>query len=238
MLSTWKHLLSSRLTAALVVGVCLVACAAMYSTAVSSPTPPPPPPVTVALVDIERLVNGLHEREALNLNTKTAMESLEAKLKVTGDEIDRIENDLKVTVAPNDYATRVRLMSELNELMAVHKARREAFQRQLDITKGDVITTLYSRAIAAIDGFAKREGIDLVLVDDRNVKLPELGSAVDGAVMRAIDNKRVLYARDSLDITTRLITLMNAEYASRRPTGTTSTPPPPPSPAPTNPAPR
>ncbi len=238
MLSPWKRLMTSRLTAALVVGVSLLAIAAVYPTAISSPTAPPPPPVTVAIVDIARLVNGLEERAALNANTKLAMESLEAKLKVTGDEIDRIENDLKVKVAPNDYATRVRLMSELNELMAVHKARREAFQRQLDITKGDVITTLYTKATAAIDGFAKREGIDLVLVDDRSVALPELGSAVDGAVMRSIDNKRILFARDSLDITDRLITLMNTEYASRRPTGGNLTPPAPSPNAPTSPAPR
>jgi Skp family chaperone for outer membrane proteins len=233
MLSPWKRLTTSRLTAALVVGAALLSFAAVYSTAVSSPTAPPPPPVSVAIVDIARLVNGLEERASLNANTKLAMESLESKLKVTGDEIDRIENDLKVKVAPNDYATRVRLMSELNELMAVHKARREAFQRQLDITKGDVITTLYTKAIGAIDGFAKREGIDLVLVDDRSVSLPELGSAVDGAVMRAIDNKRILYARDTLDITDRLITLMNTEYASRRPTGANpATPNAPASPAP------
>lgn len=221
----------ARIAPALIGLAAFVAACVVYSTADSAPPPAAPAPVSIALVDIADVLNRSDELKDRNELIKQKVPELENKLKETGDEIDRIENDLKLVIPPSDHAARVEKLSRLNELMAIHKARREAFQRQIDISKGDAITTVYQRAMATIDLFAKREGFDIVLVDDRSIRLPDLGSAVPGMVMQAVEGKRILYAREGVDITDRIVSLLNTEYASRRPSGGAQ-------PAPAAPAPR
>ena len=51
-----------------------------------------------------------------------------------------------------------------------------------------------------------------MLLDDRPIQMPETGSVKD--YNDVIQRKRVLFAREGMDITDQLITVMNNEYAA------------------------
>jgi Skp family chaperone for outer membrane proteins len=190
----------------------------VYSTANSAP-PPAPAPVSVALVDIAKLINELQERKDRMSAAQATLTQLELKLNETKDQVEFKKNSLgpKGTIDPKNYAERTRVIGEINELQAILKTRTEVFQHQLNVMKGDMYHQLYDKAIAAIKAVATRDGFDIVMVDDRAVTLPELGSSTEREVLGLMDNKRILYARDGLDITDRLITLMDTEYSAGRP---------------------
>jgi hypothetical protein len=96
----------------------------------------------------------------------------------------------------------------------VHKARFEIYQHQLNVMKGDTFHILYDKSLAAIDTFAKKEGFDLVLVDDRAIVMPPMGSSTEREVNGLANTREVLFARDGLDVTDRLISWMNTAYAA------------------------
>jgi len=66
--------------------------------------------------------------------------------------------------------------------------------------------------VAGVDAFAKQEGFDIVMLDDRAMQLPSQASMRD--FNQIIVNKRVLFAREGLDVTDRLVTVMNNDYAA------------------------
>lgn len=202
--------LASPVIGALVIGGAVVGGLALHQ-AHSSPAPAAAP-VSVAVVDIAKLINGLKELETRNMANKAKLDELTGKLKVTADEIEKITTDLKEVIPQKDYARRTEAIGRLNELKAVHETRFKVYQHQLDVAKGDTITMLYTKSLAAIEALAKREGIDVVMIDDRSVKLPEIGEAVQREVFGVMDNKRMLYVKDGLDITDRLITIMNEQW--------------------------
>ncbi|HYE63178.1 MAG TPA: OmpH family outer membrane protein [Phycisphaerales bacterium] len=202
-------LFASPVVAALVVGASLVG--GMALTAHSSPAPAAAP-VSVAVVDIAKLINGLKELEDRNMGNKPKLDEYNASLKQIKDRIEKLTSDLNDKIPQKDYTARSAAMSEKYELETLYETRFKIYQRQLDVLKGDTITLLYNKSLVAIEAMAKKEGIDLVMIDDRSVKLPEVGQAVQRDVFGAMDNKRMLYVRDGMDITDRLISLMNEQY--------------------------
>lgn len=225
-LRSWTSRSASRLAPAIVAASLILGGAAVYSTAISAPSHLAPPPVNVALVDIAKLINGLKEMEDRNNVNRIKLDEFSNRLRETASEIEKLENDLKTIIPATAYAERTAAMGRLGELKAIHKTRLEVFQHQLDVIKGDMISQLYTKAMDTIQKVAAQDGIDLVMVDDRTVKLPEVGSATQLQVLNVMDTKRVLFAREGLDITDRLISRMNAEYAAGRGATPPSTPAP------------
>jgi Skp family chaperone for outer membrane proteins len=211
-----RRWMTSPLAAAVIAAS--VAGGVVYSTANSAPAPAPAP-VSVALVDIAKLINELQEKKDRMNAAQATLEQLQLKLKEMGEQIAFKKKSLEPdgTIPATDYATRTRVIGEINELQAILKTRTEVYQHQLNVMKGDMYHQLYDKALAAINAVATRDGFDIVMVDDRAVTLPELGSSTEREVLGLMDNKRVLFARDGLDITARLLTLMNTEYNAQGP---------------------
>ncbi len=203
----------SGLVPSLIIGASLLGGAAVYSTAHSA-TAAAPAPSAVALVDIARVINGLHEMAERNAVIKAKGEQLADQLRTTDDEIKKIEDDLKNKIPPKDFAARAEAIGRAYEFKALLDTRKKIFQRQFDVMNGDATHELYEKAMAAIDAFARREGYDLVLFDDRALKLPDLGVATNSELNSLLEARRVFYARDGMDITDRIVTWMNQQYAS------------------------
>ena len=55
---------------------------------------------------------------------------------------------------------------------------------------------------------ANEQGLDLILVDDSVVPIPEDSKDI----LSQISSRRVLFAREQLDVTESLISKMNAEF--------------------------
>jgi Skp family chaperone for outer membrane proteins len=220
----------SPLTAAAAIGLSLVAAVSLRSSAEPAPSLAPQP-VTVALVDLAKLMNGLHEIAKRNKDNQDEGETMQKDLTRISDQVEKLRNDLKQggAIPESDHERRAQAMVDFIKKSAELKSSRESYQNLYDTKRGNIIHDLYDKIILAIDAFAKREGYDLVLLDDRAIELPPNFAATAAELNPIIEKKRILYAKDGMDVTDRLITIMNNQWDTANPG---SVPPPAPAPAP------
>jgi Skp family chaperone for outer membrane proteins len=240
------HSLSSRLfrspiAAACLIGVSIVAGAALHSSANPTLVPPPPTPVTVALVDLGRLMDGLHEGKTRNDANQAEGKKLQGELDTLTDQVEALQTSLKPggSIPESDHRRRSEAMAGLIQKGALLKAMKESYQVLYDTRRGNIVHEFYDKIVIAVDAFAKREGYDLVLLDDRTlVQLPQLDTARAQDLLPMIEKRRILYAKDGIDVTDRLITIMNNQYDAANPPAPTPAPAPAPAPAPPSTAPK
>jgi Skp family chaperone for outer membrane proteins len=203
----------SPLAAAMLLGASLIGATAWTVTARPAESAPAPTPATIAVVEIARLMNGLDELKERNEVGKARGVDLEKKLNEVRQTIKDIENELETVIPKTDTKRRTQRMADKFEAENLLKARFQAYQQILDIENGDIIREIYAKATVAIDDFAKKNGYDLVLLDDRGMILPEISG--QDRLKAVIENKRILFAKPELDITERIIVIMNNEFAAR-----------------------
>jgi Skp family chaperone for outer membrane proteins len=119
-------------------------------------------------------------------------------------------NELPVT----DRESRRNIRKQMFEVQARARVRKEILQNDIDVRKGEAIKVVYDKLIAAVDVVAAREGIDAVLFDDRAIRPRE--GMVDEQVNGTIQARRVLYGSPSADLTSRVLDMMNQNFASGR----------------------
>lgn len=175
---------------------------------------PPAQPTAIATIDIVDVFEQLNERTTLEAQLKTRVEARQSQLDDINKRIQTIQADLDpqtgtLKAGTDDYKEKVR---EFMEQRAVAEARRNALQQIISIDQGALRRQLYTKIEAAIAKIADRDGIDLVILDDSGFPVPE--NAADNDVYRAIITKGVIYKHDSIDLTQRVITMMNNEYAA------------------------
>ncbi len=217
----------SRLVAACLIGVGIIAGAATPA------VPPPPAPATIGLVDLGKLLDSLHESKIRNGENEEAGKTLQAELDKLKDQVEKIMNDIKPggAIPEKDYKARSEAMVESYQKAALLKASKESYQTLYDVRRSNIVHELYDKVIVAVDAFAKREGYDLVMMDDRTaIPLPPANVATAQDLLPLIKLKRVLYAKDGMDITDRLITIMNNQYDATAPAPTLPAPAPAPAP--------
>jgi len=171
----------------------------------------PAAPANVALVDLAKLMNGLDELTMRNIELATRKEALQKRLNEIRDQMSSIDNELKNVIREDLVKERTEKSAEKFQLEALYEATGKASQRLIDLDNGDIIRDLYIKVTATIGAFAQREGFDLVMLDDRAIQLPTSRATLKD-YNQIIESKRILYANPTLDVTDRLITIMNNEY--------------------------
>src|SRR5262245_50293628 len=78
-----------------ILGVAIIAGAALHTSATPTLAPAPPTPVTVALVDLGRLMDGLHESASRNEANVAEGKKLQKELDTLTDQVEKLQNDLK-----------------------------------------------------------------------------------------------------------------------------------------------
>lgn len=168
------------------------------------------PKTSIALVNLENLMSKLDETKALNEELRIGFEKRKKDL----DELSKKGEALKTErdLLPAESKERRQKAAEMTETQQLLEARTKIFQLLIDMDNGELVRAMYNKILTTIDAFAKKEGYDLVMLDDRGIKLPTQGT--QNQVNAAIQAKRVLYANEALDVTSRIATLMNAEYSA------------------------
>lgn len=166
------------------------------------------PPTAVAVVDMQKAINDSTEIKARN-------EALKIRAEARMAELDKFKKDLKDLVdsaklLPEGSPDAVKARAEAVVKNATLEAQFQAYKQLTDIESGDILGDIHAKVIAAVDAIAKRDGYQLVLADDRAI-VPPKGRPVED-VGNAINQRRVLYADPSIDITERVLTAMNNEY--------------------------
>ncbi len=203
----------SPLAAALLLGATMIGATAWTVTARPAESAQAPAPVTVAIVEVARVMNGLNELKERNDIGKIRGAELEKKLQEVEQTIKNIDAELESVIPKDDTKRRTQAMADKFEAENLLKARFQAYKQLLDLENGDIIRDIYAKVILAIEDFAKKNNYDLVLLDDRGMMLPPVGG--QERLKAIIENKRILFAKPELDITDRIITIMNNDHAAQ-----------------------
>lgn len=169
-------------------------------------------PTRVAIVNVDALLKGSKEWDDRNNETKAKMDGYVEELKKLKQEVDALKVRLDKEVPRTDMKQFIQVRTQLVEKGSLMDARDKSYQDQVNLERGIALEGVYAKARAAIAAIAKRDGYDLVLFDDTSFDVnPNSGFT---AVQGSIASKRVLFASDAIDITARVLTAMNNDYAA------------------------
>ncbi|HLO42479.1 MAG TPA: OmpH family outer membrane protein [Phycisphaerales bacterium] len=168
------------------------------------------PKTAVAVVDLERLMDALTEVKDMRKQLSEVADKREKELEQLGNNVKSLDEELKILA--NGSKERFEKVAAREEAKLMGRARQSAYQELMDLDSGEVVRRMYLKIVEAVDAFAKKEGFELVLMDDRQIKLPEVGKV--NTMNAAIQAKRILFAADTLDVTDRIVTIMNTEYGA------------------------
>jgi Skp family chaperone for outer membrane proteins len=173
---------------------------------------PAPSPNAVGIVDLETLMNGLQELKDRNSSLDRVKDEYRDQLKKLDDEIKALDAQLKDNIPKDDRRQRIAKSAELIEKRNLFDFRKKSFETQVEMQAAEIIRELYAKVSVAIGEMAQREGYDLILLDDRRLVLSE--NATLERLNNEILSKRVLFAKPDLDLTQRLMTILNNDYAA------------------------
>ncbi len=165
-------------------------------------------PSTVALVSVEAAFPQLDELTELNKKLEDRVKERQADLDKLRAQLENLQAELD-QAPTTDQEKRRTLRAQIYELRETATARANVYQTLINIEKGEIIRPLYTKLLAAVQEVATKQGYDIVLFDDRAVEVPQNTEEI---VNRAIQQKRILYASDSLDITGEVVLLMNQKF--------------------------
>jgi Skp family chaperone for outer membrane proteins len=162
----------------------------------------------VAVVDLEKLIDMLDEREkregdlqALGSRLEQSVNSLQTRLEEKMDERE---------VASE--SRRAALFEEIVRLQTNLQAEEEYATR----IAGELLTRLkidlYDKVLRSVKSYAESAGYDLVISDDSAGELPRNSGLQSLEV--AMMSRKVLFSRDTVDITEAVANRMNADYSA------------------------
>jgi Skp family chaperone for outer membrane proteins len=169
-------------------------------------------PTVAAVVNLQVLLEGLRELSDKNKELDPTRSGYRAQLDELDTRIKALEVELKDNVSPDQAMLRAEKSLQLAELRNVREFREKSFIDLMDARNGDILRRIYIKTLPQIATYAKLNGIDLVLLDDRGIPVPE--RANQSQINNVILSKRVLHASEAIDITQQLITYVNNEYGA------------------------
>jgi Skp family chaperone for outer membrane proteins len=182
-----------------------------YSAVKATPrTEIPAAPTAVGVVDLERLIGQLAEVQAQNEGLKKRATELQGQIEEIKKSRDaaKAEFDLAAANDPKKLEKRFRVEALSLQL----EAHMKGLGTVLGVEKGRYVRQLYGRISTAAQGLAAQAGFDLILLDDRSLALPESENLTDSQLNQVIQNKNVIFAADSIDLTNQLAQQMNNQF--------------------------
>lgn len=176
-------------------------------------------PVRVAIVDLNRVVEGLAEAKDAKERVKAQGEEANKGLKELSERLEKLTKDLNLLKQSKQQKISkeiIALLSQRMEVEAQGKARKATAEQRLEFERGDNLRAIYLKIVEATEQIRAADGWDLVLRDDRDLSPPEATPEglpltereISGIVMQ----RTILAASKPVDITQQVIDLMNNAY--------------------------
>lgn len=201
------------LVSAAVAALCL-GFTAWRTTALTAPAPVAPPATVVAVVNIGLVLDGLTETIDRQKDGTALIESLKKKLEEVNDQIKTLGKE--VESLPKDSPNYVSKKAQLYELMKLGTARRDASDEIISMTRAEGTRAMYLKIMEAVDSMAKKNGYDLVVVNDAAAPPPPPPPQGNEQMLNAyITTRKVAFASAKIDISKDIIDRMNNDYATR-----------------------
>jgi Skp family chaperone for outer membrane proteins len=212
-----------RLPASITVSACLIAVAAITMAAHQAGAAKSAGmlrPTTVAVVDLEAVLEGLEQRAGAEAGLAKMGEEIKAEKLRRENELAAIDAQLKALRDQNTGAvTDLDRDQALREQIALKSLLFQGWAQfamsKHDIEKALLWQDLYREIRAAIQLLAETEGYDLVVVDDGGDEMQidkESKVSRQIQVMQQITTRKTLYSNDRIDITADLVARMNNAY--------------------------
>lgn len=168
-------------------------------------------PATIGVLRLNAVLDRLEQYRDMRASLEAMAAPIKAGLDTQREEIRTMQEVVNSGTLTGDRLFDAR--QDLLERQQLLEMRTEIANARFDALNGDMLRTLYQAVTAATTQFAQNNGYDLVFIDDRGIALapPRSPTEVQAEV---IGRKRVLFARESLDVTDQVLTLMNNQYAS------------------------
>jgi len=161
----------------------------------------------MAFIDIQNVFNSLEERAKLLSDTEAFTTQLQDEVITRRHKITDIDSEIELYKVGSSKRKELVQKQKLDTLeydvfIACCKSKLQRFE-----ARG--IRSMYDHIRAASAKLAKKNGWDVVFVNDAAVPLPD---GDNPNIMGEISSRRVLYANVEFDVTDQLIEYMNAQY--------------------------
>lgn len=163
-----------------------------------------PAPATVAVVDLARIFNGLDAFTAFQDAKVKMTEEAQADAAAQRAQIEDLQADLEDFPEGSDRHREALLALQLAAIE--FEASLTFRERQMQRFDSESIRNLYESIREGVATFAEARGYDMVIVDDGAEPIP--ADTADPIAM--ISSRRVLFAKDAMDVTEAVIEVMNA----------------------------
>ena len=178
-----------------------------YTVGVAAPLVKARPTVT-AVVDLQKAVDLLEQRKALEADFTARTERLNNEARDKRKTIEDLQRDLKelAVEGTNEFnKKRDELTRKLVEFEVWNRVESSSLNSERNIQS----EKLYKDVVDAIGQLAKENGYDVVLTKQVNLNVPT-GRAEQPNV--SVPIRGVIWVADELDITSQLVTKMNNEF--------------------------
>jgi Skp family chaperone for outer membrane proteins len=164
-------------------------------------------PTVVGVVDLETLVQGLQEVKTQNVELQKRAGELQAQIDAIQKQFEaaKVAFDAAPATDPKKFELGVRAQAAGLNL----KGHQEGLKAALALEKGRYWKILYPRIMSSIEQLAAQQNLDLILLDDRKLTLPLDKDLTDEQITGFIQSKKIMYAKNTVDVTGALIDLMN-----------------------------
>jgi len=164
-------------------------------------------PTVMAFVDIQNVFNSLEERAKLFSDSEAFATQLQDEVITRRHKITDIDSEIEL------YKTGSSKRKELEQKQKLDTLEYDVFidccKSKLQRFEARGIRSMYDHIREASAKLAKKNGWDVVFVNDAAVPLPD---GDNPNIMGEISSRRVLYANVEFDVTDQLIEYMNAQY--------------------------
>jgi Skp family chaperone for outer membrane proteins len=180
-------------------------------------------PVRLAIVDLNRVLDGLTEAKDAAERVKAQGEEANKGLKELSERRNKLSKDLDMMKQKQQKVSKeiIAVLSERMEVEAQGKARKATAEQRLEFERGDNLRAIYLKIVDATEQIRAADGWDLVLRDDRATvppdATPEGLPLTEREVSSIVTQRTILAAAKPVDITQQVIDLMNNAYRAGKP---------------------
>ncbi len=194
-------------------GLALVSCLAVgayvsRATANAAFRATPPAAPVIAMVDLEKVIQLMKEREDKENALKARTEEYKAKLKQLQDEAASDKSKLD---AETPGPAQIAMAKALREKIFRAEFEGQYATKVLGEMQGEMLKDLYTKINDTARSIAKRNAYQLVMTSDENA---QVNAGDPDSIKRAIAFKRILYVDPAMDITNDIVNELNNAYAT------------------------
>ena len=169
------------------------------------------PSCCVGALDLNRVLEVLDERKALEAELQTFISAKENEIKDLQTKAQQAQDDLKIL--PEKSKDWFAKRDEVATLAAQFRTAQEVARAVVEEKRKRMHLDLFNKIRDAAKRYAQREGFMIVIADDSAVEIPD--QAPERDVQGAMVSRRLMYADASSDISQGVGQMMNNEYKAR-----------------------